>query len=400
MALRFSRLTRPNIRALQPGERIAEHGIKAERLADGDVKYTVNVMVDRQRIHRVVGLESDKVTRSQCEQFITKARTEAREGRLSLPAGRKTPLGFSTAADDYVKRMKEDGGQNIRQKKGHLANHLKPFFKTQNLASITTFTIGSYKRHRDGQGAALGTVNRELTTLSHLFSMAVEWKWLKERPCEVKKATETAGRFTVLTDEQSDDLLRGAMQDEDTYCWLFVMFGLNTAMRHSEILRSRFDNLDIDNLRLFIPQAKAGQREQPITQELADALKREREGRDDRDGWIFPAVRPKLSIKGHRTRMDRPFRRSVIRAGLDPATVTPHTMRHSAITNLVQSGADLATIQRISGHKTLSMVMRYTHVHGQHIDRAIRAIGRALPEPSENEKAGTVTQELHTVPKR
>lgn len=400
MALRFTHLTRAAIRALDPGEKITEHGITAERLAGGDVRYSVAVMVDRQRIHRVVGMESDDVTRSQCEQFIAKVRTEAREGRLSLPAGRKTPCGFSTAADDYVKRLKQDSGQNIRQKEGHLKNHLKPFFKTQNLASITAFTIGSYKRHRAGQGAALGSINRELTTLSHLFSSAVEWKWLRERPCEVKKDTETAGRFTVLTDDQADDLLRGALQDEDTYCFLFVMFGLNTAMRHSEILRSRFDNLDVDNLRLFIPQAKAGQREQPITRELADILKRDQEGRDDRDGWIFPAVRPSLSIKGHRTRMDRPFRRAVIRAGLDPAKVTPHVMRHTAITNLVQSGADLPTIQRISGHKTLSMVMRYTHVHGQHIDRTIQAIGRALPDQSGNKTAGTVTPELHALPKR
>ena len=98
--------------------------------------------------------------------------------------------------------------------------------------------------------------------------------------------------------------------------------------------------------------------------------------------------------------MDKPFRRAVIRAGLDPVKVTPHVMRHTAITNLVKSGADLPTIQRISGHKTLTMVLRYTHVHGQHIDRAISAIGRGLPEPSENESADTVTPKLHTLPKR
>jgi hypothetical protein len=75
--------------------------------------------------------------------------------------------------------------------------------------------------------------------------------------------------------------------------------------------------------------------------------------------------------------------------------VTPHVMRHTAITKLVQGGVDLPTVQRISGHKTLAMVLRYTHVHGQHIDRAIRVIGRGPPEPSANETACTVTQELH-----
>ena len=70
-------------------------------------------------------------------------------------------------------------------------------------------------------------------------------------------------------------------------------------------------------------------------------------------------------------------------------------MRHTAITALVQAGVDLPTIQQISGHKTLAMVLRYFHARGTHIDRAIAAIGRALPELGENETAGTVTQTLH-----
>ncbi len=150
-------------------------------------------------------------------------------------------------------------------------------------------------------------------------------------------------------------------------------------------------------VQLFIPRAKAGQREQPITPELADILRKEREMADDPKGWIFPAARPKLSIKGHRTQMRRPFRRAAIRAGLDPDVVTPHVMRHTAITRLVQAGVDLPTIQRISGHKTLAMVLRYTHVHDSHIDQAIKAIGRGIPEPTGNENAGTVTPKLHTL---
>lgn len=84
--------------------------------------------------------------------------------------------------------------------------------------------------------------------------------------------------------------------------------------------------------------------------------------------------------------MDKPFRRAVVRTGLDPALVTPHVMRHTAITALVKAGIDLPTIQKISGHKTLSMVLRYSHVHALHIDQAIRAIGRSVGERSRNIK--------------
>lgn len=96
--------------------------------------------------------------------------------------------------------------------------------------------------------------------------------------------------------------------------------------------------------------------------------------------------------------MDKPFRRAVIAAGMDPELITPNVMRHTAITKLVEAGVDLPTIQRISGHKTLKMVERYTHVRDRHIDEAIAAIGHGIPEPSENNDADATTQKLHIVP--
>jgi hypothetical protein len=94
MSLRFLKLDRLAIRRLRAGEKISEHGIAVQRLADGDVRYSVNVMVDGNRIHRVLGRERDGVTRTQCEEFIERARTDARIGRLSLPKGRKLRANF------------------------------------------------------------------------------------------------------------------------------------------------------------------------------------------------------------------------------------------------------------------------------------------------------------------
>ncbi len=85
MALKFTKLTRPGVRSLRLGEKISEHGIVAERRANGDVRFSVSIMVDRERIHRVVGRESEGVTREQAERLIERLRTEAREGRLQLP---------------------------------------------------------------------------------------------------------------------------------------------------------------------------------------------------------------------------------------------------------------------------------------------------------------------------
>ena len=96
------KLDRPTIRARKPGERISAGGIIAERMANGDTRYSVNIMVDGQRIHRVIGLETEGVTLTQAREFIAMARTTAREGRLNLPKRRNTPLLFTRSADEYI----------------------------------------------------------------------------------------------------------------------------------------------------------------------------------------------------------------------------------------------------------------------------------------------------------
>lgn len=389
MALKFARLTRPAIRALPAGGKLAEHGITAERQANGDVRYTVNIMVDSQRIHRVVGRESEGVTREQAERAIETFRTKAREGRLDLPTARKAHQLLSDAADEYIKRLEESGGKNVKIKARQFRMYLKPELGRERLDKLTEFGLKKYRKKRTADGASEATVNRELATLSHFLRSAAEWKWIKRDDVPaIPKAAERRKTITILTDEQSEALMQGAIGDQDARVWLFVAFGLNAAMRHREILSVRYDQIDFANRRIFIPEAKAGEREQPITAALATALEKQRKMEDKPDDWVFPTLNAKQANDGHRTNMARPFLRSVIRAGLDPDKVTPHTMRHTAITRLVKAGVDLPTIQRISGHKTLAMVLRYTHVHGLHIDAAIDALSRPIPD--------AVTQELHT----
>lgn len=84
-------------------------------------------MVDGQRIHRVIGHESDGTTRTQAEEFIDKARHDAKTGRLNLPAGRKITLGFCDAADKYLEKLALEGGKDLKMKRYRLEMHLKPF---------------------------------------------------------------------------------------------------------------------------------------------------------------------------------------------------------------------------------------------------------------------------------
>jgi len=161
-------------------------------------------------------------------------------------------------------------------------------------------------------------------------------------------------------------------------------------MRHSEILRIKWEQVGFDSLRIHIPEAKAGMREQPILTSLANRLKEEWQARGRPKGWLFPSSRADAKSP-HRTAMGKQFARTVKRAGLDPDRVTPHILRHTLITELVKKGVDLPTIQRVSGHKTLQMVLRYTQIADAHVDESVRSLDASFSD--------AITPDLHTGPK-
>ncbi|NJM11476.1 MAG: site-specific integrase [Synechococcaceae cyanobacterium SM1_2_3] len=373
------RLTRLDFRRLQPGQQLTSGGIHFERLANGDGRYAVNIMVDRVRIHRIVGLESEGVTLTQAEQLIEQLRTEARASRLNLPKGRKVALGFSMAADDYLKRLDASQGRNMGKKRLHIALHLKPFFADKSLSKIEKFDLQRYAKQRRGNGAAPGTINREFATLLHLYKRAVEWGWLDKVPFEIPRQKEENRRMVYLTSEQISALLSAAKADRRWELYPFILIALHTAMRLNEILSIRRADIDLARRIIHIPQAKAGARDQPITVELADYLREVLAMGAADQVWLFPAN----SASGHTVEIAQAFQRVVTAAGLNPREVIQHTLRHTAITHLVQSGVDLPTVQRISGHKTLAMVARYSHQNGEHIQAAMEQL------------QNRITQELH-----
>lgn len=374
MALRFAKLSRPAIRALSAGQKITEHGITAERLGNGDVVYSINVMVDGQRIHRVVGRESEGVTREQAERLIEKLRTEAREERLNLPKGRKMARSFDVSATDYLNKLDEEGGKGVLRKRQHIVTWLTPAFGRKRIDGISESDIKGFIERRRRYGAKDSTINRELATLSHLLRSAVRWKWIgRDKIPTFDRLREGAGRIIALSPVQCDALLQAALADQDTDLWLFVLICLQTSMRHGEARRLRWEHYDAHRRRFYIPEAKAGEREQPVPVELAGVLKRVSEDRKVSTGYVFKGGPG--SKTGYRHTFRKAFARAVEKAGLDPATITPHVMRHTAITRLVKAGIDLPTVQRVSGHKTISMVLRYAHVDGLHVDNAVNHLG-------------------------
>lgn len=279
------------------------------------------------------------------------------------------PVTFTDAAEQYLENLDLENGRNIPDKRRQIKQELIPYFKDIPLTSINRFEIERFKRHLLTRGLSQSTINRYLAVISQLFHKAVEWDWLVKVPCKVVKYREDNIRTRYLEAHEIDALLEAASKDECPVLEPFIRIALGTAMRRTEILSIRIENVNCARREIYIPKAKCGARMQPMTAGLAVYLENYLKTRTEPGQvFLFPAKR---SVSGHRQEIEKPFYRVVTAAGLDRYQVCRHTLRHTAITHLVQAGVDLPTVQRFSGHKTIQMVFRYSHQSTDHLQWAL-----------------------------
>ncbi|WP_439504206.1 tyrosine-type recombinase/integrase [Methylophaga sp.] len=377
-------ITKQEIQSMNNGDKIYGEGLEIRKSISGIAFYAC-CQVRGQRLRQRLGSDQDGMN-------LTKARSALRREINKVPqqlsSGRSNPnIRFDAAADYYISTLKIAGGKNIDQKSQQIRMHLKPFFNNRKISSITTLDIEKYQHNRRNSGMAISTVNREGATLRHMLGKLDEWGIVNTKAIKIKNLSGERRKTNIFSDDQIRRILKAAESDFDKYTYLFVVIGFMTSMRHTEILKIKFEDFDHRSASLTIPEAKAGQRTIPVGTTLLEIIRKEQEKRAVKSGYVFASE----SVTGHRTYMKKQFQRCLKAAGLDGLGYTPHTMRHTAITLVISSGVSIADAQVISGHRTTSMLLNYVHHNNQAVKSAVGALAAVVMNNSDLPEADDLT---------
>lgn len=184
---------------------------------------------------------------------------------------------------------------------------------------------------------------------------------------------------TVLSQEEIERLLNATRLLKHR-ALLMVLYG--AGLRVSEACRLTIDDIDSSRMVIHVRQAKGKKdRDVMLSPLLLETLRQYwKSGRPKR--WLFPGYDPD---KPMRTKSVFLMVRSVATRAKIAKTVSPHKLRHSFATHLLESGTDLRTIQLLLGHADVRTTIIYLQVSQQHIRKIVSPLdqlpGRAQTEP-------------------
>lgn len=275
--------------------------------------------------------------------------------------GPKEPVLFDNFAQTYLEYSKTNKGVLTHRRDRSLINNLLVYFSGQKMDAITPYSIEQYKLERLKK-VSKTTVNRELACLRHMFNLGIEWgKWDVNPVQKVRFFKEEPTNFKILSFEEANRLIAHC----SPHFRPLVVMALNTGMRRAEILNLKWKNLDLKNRIITVEKTKAHDiRRIPIN----DPLYKELIALPHYSDYVFahPNGQPFKDFR-------KAFHNARKRAGLEHFRF--HDLRHTFASQLVMAGEDLVTVQRLMGHKTIEMTMRYSHLSDQHRINAVNKLG-------------------------
>lgn len=236
------------------------------------------------------------------------------------------------------------------------------------ILSVTAATIREFLVVLHNRNYSRATTARKLATLRSFYKFLVRRGYLQSSPVSVIRTPKQEKRLPKFLEiEQIEALFKAP--DQSTLlglrdlAMLEVMY--STGVRVSELVGLDVTDVDFDEAVLHIRGKGRRERLAPVGQRALDAINQYLTKRShvqqgqsfDQEALFVNKSGQRLSTRSVRRKLDK----YLAQAGLDPS-ISPHTLRHTFATHMLNKGADLRSVQELLGHRSLSTTQIYTHL--------------------------------------
>lgn len=237
------------------------------------------------------------------------------------------------------------------------------YFGNKLISNIHSIDIEGYKTFRLDKGIKPSTVNREVNSLSKMFSIAKQNTYIEQNPCSgVEKLRVENFKIRYLSKDEEIRLFKAIGNH-----WIkpVVITALQTGMRKGEILNLKWDCVNIDQRYIDVLKTKSGKpRQIPMSEKLYSELKELVKVNE----YVF--INP--ITKNKHGNINDVFPEFLRKAKINKFTF--HDLRHTSATRMVECGIDLIVVKEILGHSDIKTTMRYAHPVPEIKLKAIKAL--------------------------
>ncbi len=278
---------------------------------------------------------------------------------------------------DYINYVKNIKQLRTWKKRVEQINTLKEFFGDKQLINYSSKDIDEYKSYRL-QSVKPATVNRELSTLRHIFNLAKRWKkFFGDNPVSVSGLLrEDNLRKRVLSLDEEERLLQSSSQ----HLRPIIMTALYTGLRKSEILSLVWKYVDFNNDIIIITSSNNKSKKEktvPLSSVLRKLFLELKLKNSSVSDYVFLNNKGN-NIKSIKTAFNNACRREQIK------DFHFHDLRHTAGTRMLESGVGIVEISEILGHSSIELTRkRYLHPN-QSLRDAVEKLANFNKDRSQN----------------
>ncbi len=251
--------------------------------------------------------------------------------------------------------------------------YLKQTFETESSLEATSVMVRSWVVSLKENGISSRSINRKLTALRSFYKFCIQSGWLQTNPASTINSLKTKKHLPVFVSNESMDLLLTEGQNSTDFNELrdnlIIELLYQTGMRRSELVQLKEGDIDFSRSVMKISGKRNKQRFVPFQDKMARVLKTYLQAKHYKFGMFEIHVILNNKGKAANEHMIYSTVNKKLKQFSSLTKTSPHVLRHTFATHLLNNGASLIAIKELLGHSNLAATQVYAHNTIAHLKR-------------------------------